>query len=671
MASRQYGARRKAAEHGFFKHSPEVARYEEESNQYKDSPEVAGDRFKPNQVPCINNQTECPETETALNGPLRLKYSDFVGDTPLIDLTHLVPNCKPGVKLYAKPEFLNPGFSIKDRIAKHIIESAEIDGVLKSGATVVAASSGNTGAATALFCAAKGYKCVVTTSEKCSREKQEAIAAYGSEVTVCDDSGYMSAARDWALERGWFDMDQYDNLLNPQAHELSTGDEIWKQTSGAVTHVVAAGSTGGTITGIAECLKSRESSIQIVLADPVGSIFAEAVENNGNHGKGSSFLVEGVGKKSIPGAMNLSYIDKVVQVTDQQAFSMCHLLARSEGLCAGGSSGLNVFAAVSIASQLEEGIVVTILPDGGAKYLSKVYSPEYLHSNNIELLKLPTRDPVPSAFPLYRDLVGDTPLAELTHLLPDGGAFAASIGVRVLGKIEFFNPAFSASDRLMSTAMQRLRKDPDFQKKIICDNALHMCSCAMFAGINNVECVIDVSRMSNDIYKSQIDMCHAYGATILRDLSEIDISPYTNICHLMKSIQNDTLATELMDQTYGALSHVVAEDPSILCQQSLSENVRLLHAVPQQNSKLFTTELSRVYSKNRISDEKVVQVAHMLTKREGLLCGRRSALNVALALEFANSIENGPACIVAIMPDLGIHDLSTVYSNEWVQQNMH
>jgi len=193
----------------------------------------------------------------------------------------------------------------------------------------------------------------------------------------------------------------------------------------------------------------------------------------------------------------------------------------------------------------------------------------------------------------------------------------------------------------------------------------------MFAGINNVECVIDVSRMSNDIYKSQIDMCHAYGATILRDLSEIDISPYTNICHLMKSIQNDTLATELMDQTYGALSHVVAEDPSILCQQSLSENVRLLHAVPQQNSKLFTTELSRVYSKNRISDEKVVQVAHMLTKREGLLCGRRSALNVALALEFANSIENGPACIVAIMPDLGIHDLSTVYSNEWVQQNMH
>jgi len=329
--------------------------------------------------------------------PLSLKatrYFDLIGNTPLIDLTSLANPKTEGVKLYAKAEFLNPGFSIKDRIARNILDQAEAAGVLKPGMTIVAASSGNTGAATAMLCAMRGYRCIITTNKKCSEEKQNSIKAYGAELVVSPDGvapdspdHYMNIPAKLMSEQPdkFFDINQYDNLKNPEGHYKTLGPEIWSQTMGTVTHFLAAASTGGTVSGTGKYLKEKNPAVKIIMPDPVGSIFKEYFET-GKVGTAEKFLVEGVGKDSIPGALDINTVDGVIPVTDNDAFKMCHRMARREGILAGGSSGLNVHAAVTLANQLEEpGVIVTILCDTGIKYLSKVFNPVYLASKGIDV----------------------------------------------------------------------------------------------------------------------------------------------------------------------------------------------------------------------------------------------------------------------------------------------
>jgi len=341
-----------------------------------------------------SEQSESVGVMTPPRGIKAVKYYDLIGNTPLVDLTSLANPKHPGVKIYGKAEFLNPGFSIKDRIARNILEQAEKHGLLKPGMTVVAASSGNTGAATAMMCAMRGYDCVITTSSKCSEEKMNSIKAYGAKllvtpsgVSIDDPNHYMNVPQTLIKEdpSKYFDVDQYDNLKNPEGHYKTLGPEIWDQTAGTVTHFLAAASTGGTVSGVGKYLKERSPNVEIILPDPVGSIFKEYFDK-GTHGPAESFLVEGVGKDTVPGALDISLVDQVIQVTDEEAFRMCHRLAQKEGMLVGGSAGMNVHAAVTLANSLDaRATIVTVLCDTGIKYLTKVFNPAYLEEKGIDV----------------------------------------------------------------------------------------------------------------------------------------------------------------------------------------------------------------------------------------------------------------------------------------------
>lgn len=316
------------------------------------------------------------------------RFLQQIGNTPLVDLSYLSSN--PNVKIYGKCEFLNPTMSIKDRIAKHIIADAEEKGLLKPGDTIVAATSGNTGASIAMFASLKGYKPIIITNQKTSQEKQDIMKAYGAELIVGpagvpSDSPdhYMNMAARMAKENGWYDVDQYNNLKNPEAYYKTMGPEIWEQTKEKVTHFVAAGSTGGTITGTGKYLKEMSGDkVQVVLADPYGSIFYDFWKD-GILTKPKSFLVEGVGKDSIPGAMDMTLVDDMVRVSDKEAFAMCRRLSKEQGMLIGGSAGLNLSAAVKLSEKIENGTIVTVLCDSGAKYLSKIFNDEWMASKKL------------------------------------------------------------------------------------------------------------------------------------------------------------------------------------------------------------------------------------------------------------------------------------------------
>eukprot|EP00096_Caligus_rogercresseyi_P000367 TRINITY_DN1078_c0_g1_i2.p1 TRINITY_DN1078_c0_g1~~TRINITY_DN1078_c0_g1_i2.p1 ORF type:complete len:344 (-),score=90.00 TRINITY_DN1078_c0_g1_i2:203-1234(-) len=326
--------------------------------------------------------------------PLDLpRYKDLIGNTPLIDISSISDKLAPGVKIYGKCEFMNPGFSMKDRIVKNILDKAEACGKLKKGGTVVSASSGNTGASLALLAGTRGYKAIITTTPKCSEEKMNSIKAYGAELHVAPSgvtedhpNSYLNMAKTLAADNdGWFDIDQYDNLDNPEGHYLTLGPEIWRQTRGRVSHFVLGGSTGGTISGVGKFLKEQKNDVKCVLADPYGSIFYD-YHRTGKFGKPKAFLVEGIGKGHIPGCLNFDVIDDVIQVSDQDSLRTCHSLAQKEGLMVGGSAGLNVFAAKEVAESLTEpAVVVTVLCDLGVKYLTKVYNPQWLSDNGIQV----------------------------------------------------------------------------------------------------------------------------------------------------------------------------------------------------------------------------------------------------------------------------------------------
>ena len=306
----------------------------------------------------------------------------------------------PNVKILAKTEYLNPSGSIKDRIAQHMIANAERTGRLRPGMTVVAATSGNTGSAIAMTCALRGYEYIVITNEKTSKEKVDSMRAYGGEVMISpsgvapDDPLHYQNIENRLCEENpetYYGVDQYNNPFNAEAYEATLGPEIWKQTAGEVTHFIAGGSTGGTVSGTGRYLKSQNPKIRVLMADPRGSVFWDHVVNGvaAEDVKGGSWETEGVGKDSIPGCFDINVVDGMVRATDEHAFRTCREVAANDGLLIGGSSGLNLHAARVLSGQVEDGAtIVTVLPDSGIKYLSKIYNDDWLSEMGVKTTAL-------------------------------------------------------------------------------------------------------------------------------------------------------------------------------------------------------------------------------------------------------------------------------------------
>lgn len=324
----------------------------------------------------------------------KMKYpllTDTIGNTPLVKMQKMCPN--PLVTILLKLEYLNPSGSVKDRIVLHIIEDAEKRGLLKPGGTIVENTSGNTGAAIAMIAAMRGYKAILTMPDKVSQEKQNALKAYGAEIVVTPTSAppdspdhYVNTAKRIAKETpNSFRIDQYDNPKNPEAHYLTTAPEIWEQTGGNMDYFVASGSTGGTISGIGKFLKEKNPNIKVIMPDPVGSIYYHYFKTGKiPEGGNCNYFVEGIGEDHIAHAMDFSIVNEVIQFNDKQAFQTARELARKEGILAGGSSGANVWGALEIAKRCQKPTtIVTIIPDGGIKYLSKMYDDQWMKKNNL------------------------------------------------------------------------------------------------------------------------------------------------------------------------------------------------------------------------------------------------------------------------------------------------
>ncbi len=291
---------------------------------------------------------------------------DMIGNTPILKLNHL--GVKEGVNLYAKLELMNPAGSVKDRVGMYMIEAAERDGLLKPGGTIVEATAGNTGIGIAIAALNKGYKIIFAVPEKFSIEKQKVMAALGAEIVHTPrEEGMLGAARkaDEIISSipGAIAMKQFSNPANPQSHYETTGPEIFKQLEGHIDYLVAGAGSGGTFSGAVKYLKEQNPNIMGVLADPVGSIIG-----GGEH---ADYDIEGIGNDFIADTMDVSLVDKVIKITDENAFSTSRLLAEKEGILAGSSSGAALYAALRLAEEIDEGNIVAILPDRGDRYLSK------------------------------------------------------------------------------------------------------------------------------------------------------------------------------------------------------------------------------------------------------------------------------------------------------------
>lgn len=308
---------------------------------------------------------------------------ELIGNTPLVRLRTGIPDNGP--KAYAKLEFLNPTGSVKDRMTAYILKKAISDGRLKPGDTVVDNSSGNTGSSLAMTASVLGLKSIITTPEKTSREKTDLIRSFGAKVIVTPteaphdspESHYM-IARKLCEENGYFDLNQYDNKENIEAHYQTTGPELWNDTEGKITHFVCGIGTGGTLSGTGRFLKEKNQNVRIIAVDPEGSIFAEYIKS-GKIIEGELYQTEGIGSDVITGALDKDVIDELISVSDKDSFVRARLISRTEGISCGGSSGTVACAMEKVARSAEpDSFIVGIFADSGIRYLSKCYNDDWM-----------------------------------------------------------------------------------------------------------------------------------------------------------------------------------------------------------------------------------------------------------------------------------------------------
>jgi cystathionine beta-synthase len=312
-----------------------------------------------------------------------------IGNTPLIKLNRINKELKP--QIFAKLESANPGGSVKDRIGFSMIEDAERKGILKPGGTIIEATSGNTGIGLAITAAVKGYKCIFVVTSKVSEEKINYLKALGSEVIVVsnlaepeDPEYYVNVAKRLHKEiPNSFFAYQYSNPSNPEIHYKTTGPEIWRQTDGKITHFVSSIGTGGTISGTGRFLKEKNPNVQVIGADPLGSIFKHYKET-GEVIKGTPYLVEGIGQDCLPENVHFQYIDKIVNLSDKDSFAAARRLTKEEGIFCGGSTGTIVHVALETAKHCsKDDVIVFIVCDTGERYLSKVHNEDWLKLNRM------------------------------------------------------------------------------------------------------------------------------------------------------------------------------------------------------------------------------------------------------------------------------------------------
>jgi cystathionine beta-synthase len=340
---------------------------------------------------------------------------DLIGNTPLVRLDRIGRDLS--AQLFAKLEFLNPGGSVKDRPALFMVEAAEREGRLRRGGTIVEPTSGNTGVGLAIVAARRGYRCIFTMPDKIATEKVALLRAYGAEVVVCPtavdpqhpDSYYSVARRLAETTPNAFMPNQYANPANPESHERSTGPELWQQTSGRITHVVASIGTGGTISGVGRYLKSQNPGVQIIGADPEGSVYSG--------GQGRPYLVEGIGEDFWPDTYDREIADRVVMVSDRDSFLTARRVTREEGILVGGSCGTAVWAALEVGRDLgPEAVIVVIVPDSGRGYLSKVYDDGWMADHGFLRVSGGSGDTVEAV--LARKSLGGRALPPLVHVHP-------------------------------------------------------------------------------------------------------------------------------------------------------------------------------------------------------------------------------------------------------------